>query len=101
MAARLDQLDIKPGQRWDKLVADALTACSRVLVVLSASSIVSDHVTDEFSFALDENKTVIPILCGECTMPFRLRRLQNIDFRVEYESGLRKLVKTLCIGRKH
>jgi hypothetical protein len=42
----LDQLDIKPGQRWDKVVADALTACSRVLVVLSASSIASDHVTE-------------------------------------------------------
>ena len=56
------------------------------------------RVTDEFSFALDENKTVIPILCGECTMPFRLRRLQNIDFRVEYETSLRTLVDTLCFG---
>lgn len=91
----LDQLDIKPGQLWDKSTERALAAASRVLVVLSVASIESENVMDEVAFALDEKKTVIPIVYEECRIPFRLRRLQHIDFHLEYEAGLRKLLEAL------
>jgi hypothetical protein len=56
----LDQLDIAPGQRWDRAVEDALANCGSMLVILSPASVDSTNVMDEVSFALEEKKTVIP-----------------------------------------
>jgi len=35
---------------------------------------------DEVSYALEKGKHVIPILIKECQIPFRLKRLQYINF---------------------
>jgi hypothetical protein len=51
---------------------------------------------DEVAFALEERKTVIPVLHEECRLPFRLRRLQYIDLKSNYEQGLRALLVTLA-----
>jgi hypothetical protein len=75
-----DQLDSRPGQRWDRAVQQALASCPRMLIVLSPSSVDSDNVMDEVSFALEERKIVIPVLFRQCEIPFRLRRVQHIDF---------------------
>jgi photosystem II stability/assembly factor-like uncharacterized protein len=95
----LDQLDIKPGQRWAHAVQDALTNCPRLLVILSPSSVSSTNVDDEVAFALEEHKTVIPVLYRECKVPFRLRPYQYVDFRTDYSQGLRVLLKNL--GAEH
>ena len=93
-AVWLDQLDIQPGQRWARAVQDALNDCPRMLVILSPSSVDSTNVEDEVSFALEEKKTVIPVLYRECKIPFRLRPLQHLDFRTDYPRGLQGLLKT-------
>jgi MFS transporter, ACS family, hexuronate transporter len=91
----LDQLDIKPGQRWARAVQDALTASPRMLVILSPSSVESTNVDDEISFALEEHKTVIPVLYRDCKIPFRLRPYQHVDFRTDYARGLKILLNNL------
>ena len=91
----LDQLDIAPGQRWARAVQDGLNDCPRMLVILSSSSARSTNVDDEVSFALEERKTVIPVLYRECKIPFRLRGFQYVDFRDDYERGLNGLLKVL------
>lgn len=91
----LDQLDIKPGTRWDKSIEDALDTSKTVLVVLSKTSVESNNVMDEVSYALEEGKTVIPVLLEECDIPFRLRRLQFADFSISHEKGIQKLTKAL------
>jgi TIR domain len=96
----LDQLDIVPGQRWDSAVEDALANCPRMLVILSPASVNSTNVMDEVSFALDEKKTVIPVIHQDCKIPFRLRRVQYVDFRHDYARGLKELLKTLGPERK-
>jgi hypothetical protein len=93
----VDQLDIRGGQRWDREVEQALSNCSEILIILSPASVESTNVMDEVAFALDERKTVIPILQSDCRIPFRLRRLQQIDFRSDYESGLKGLVQALAV----
>ena len=95
----LDQLDIVPGQRWDRAVEDALTGCPRMLVILSPASVSSTNVMDEVSFALEEKKVVIPVFYKDCVIPFRLRRVQYVDFRVDYARGLQELIKTLAPDR--
>lgn len=84
----LDRLDISPGERWDRTVEDALTSCPRMLLILSPASINSTNVMDEVSFVLEEQKTVIPVLYRDCKVPFRLRRVQYVDFRNDYDQGL-------------
>ena len=91
----LDQLDIEPGMPWDRAVESAVINCPRMLVILSPTSVNSDNVRDEISFALSKQKRVIPVLYRECDIPFRLARLQHIDFRADYARGLEALLRTL------
>src|SRR5262245_53328851 len=72
----LDQLDILGGQRWDEAVQAALMSCPGMLAVLSPSSVASQNVMDEVSYALEEGKHVVPVLYQKCAVPFRLRRVQ-------------------------
>jgi Flp pilus assembly protein TadD len=92
----VDQLDIRPGQRWDRAVEEALKNCARMVVILSPASVNSNNVLDEVSFALEEQKTVIPVICRDCSVPFRLRRLQHVDFRTDYARALQGLLKCLA-----
>ena len=91
----LDQLDIAPGQRWDRAIEDALKSCPRLIVILSPTSVASTNVMDEVSFALEEQKAVIPVVYKDCEIPFRLRRLQYVDFKNDYAHGLQELLKVL------
>jgi len=91
----VDQLDIPKGARWDEEVETALKACPCFLIVLTPDSANSENVRDEVSYALGENKTILPILLTECSIPFRLRRLQYVDFTGDYDQAFRELVDAL------
>jgi maltose alpha-D-glucosyltransferase/alpha-amylase len=94
-AAWLDQLDILPGDLWDIAVERALKDCPRMLVILSPASVTSTNVLDEVSYALQKKKTVIPLLYRDAEIPFRLHRIQHIDFRSDYARRLKTLLKVL------
>ena len=94
----LDQLDIVGGQHWDQAVEDALRASAGMIVVLSPSAVSSDNVMDEVSYALEQKKRVVPLLYRACDVPFRLRRVQFIDFTEDYDRGFRQLLRALSIG---
>jgi TIR domain len=91
----MDQLDIAPGQRWDRAVEDALAKCLEVVVILSPAAVESTNVMDEVSLALEDGKTVVPVLHRQCKIPFRLRRLQYVDLSLNYSVGLDRLLETL------
>ncbi|MGC2111006.1 MAG: TIR domain-containing protein [Candidatus Korobacteraceae bacterium] len=95
----LDQLDIAPGQRRTRAVEDALNSCPRMLVILSPSAVSCTQVEDEVTFALEEHKTVIPLLYQDCKVPFQLRPFQYVDFRADYQRGLQVMLRTL--GASH
>ncbi len=97
-AVWIDQLDIGPGQRWDRVVQTALESCPSVLVILSPASVNSNNVMDEVSFALDQQKALIPVLYRDCDIPFRLRRFQHLDFTGDYDRMLEELRKCLHIA---
>ncbi len=96
----LDQLDIPTGMRWDAEVEKALKGSENLLVILSPRSVVSNNVLDEISFALDENKIIIPVLMEECIIPFRIRRMQHIDFSKNYTAGFNLLLKALKLEKR-
>jgi len=91
----VDQLDIQPGATWDRAVEDALQECTGLLVVLTPNAVDSRSVMDEVSYALEENKWVIPVIYRECKLPFRLKRVQHTDFTGDYNGGLSRLIQVL------
>lgn len=91
----LDQLDIKAGSHWDAAIEAALNSAKNLIVVLSPAAVESNNVMDEVSFAFENGKTVIPILLAHCSIPYRLKRLQRIDFTGDYQTGLTQLSKIL------
>ena len=91
----VDQLDIPKGGRWDEEVEKALKASRCLLVALSPASSQSQNVLDEVSYALDEKKVVIPILLQSGNIPFRLKRLQYIDFTGDFDDAYQQLIAAL------
>jgi len=88
----IDQLDIAAGNHWDAAVEKALSSSACVLVILTPSSTSSTNVMDEVSFALESGKKIIPVMLEDCLPPFRLRRLQRIDFTKDYQAGFAQLL---------
>ena len=91
----VDTLDIGPGEAWDAAIARGLAECGPMLVVLSPESVASQNVLDEVGFALSKGKPVIPVLYRDCEVPYRLNRLQHIDFRNSYEESLQQLLAAM------
>lgn len=91
----IDQLSIRPGERWDEAVQRALERCRTLIVVMSPESVASPSVNDEVGFALDEGKRVVPVLYRECSVPFRWRRLQRADLSTDPRGGLEQLTRIL------
>ena len=91
----LDQLDISPGSTWDVEVENALNSSAFMLALLSPDSMASKNVMDEVSYGIEEKKKVIPVLIRNCKIPFRLRRLQFVDFSKNYDQALARLLNTL------
>ncbi len=94
----IDQLNIAPGARWDAEIEHSLEMCSTQLVILSQTSVDSQNVLDEVSFAIDAGKRIIPIVLENCHIPLRLKRFQYIDFASNYELGLNNLLAVLKGG---
>lgn len=76
----LDQLDIPKGARWDDEVEKALKGCDVFMVILTPASSQSHNVKDEISYALNNQKKILPILLKKSEIPFRLHRHQYVDF---------------------
>ena len=91
----MDKLDIRPGTIWDEEVEKALEKCKTLLFLASETSVSSLSVLNEVNFAIEENKTVVPVLIENCKLPFRIRRLQRIDMFSNYEEGFNDLIKEL------
>jgi hypothetical protein len=91
----IDQLDIMPGLRWDAEIEKALAQSHYLLVILSPKAVSSENVMDEVAYALEEGKRIIPIVIIPCTIPFRIRRIQRIDFETDYTKALVSLLKVV------
>ena len=91
----IDQEDIRAGLDWDTEIESALESCDCVLFLETEKSVVSKNVLDEVYYAIDQNKKVIPVIYVDSKTPYRLNRLQHIDFTGNYETGLALLVNEL------
>jgi TIR domain len=91
----IDQLDIKAGTIWDEEIERTLEKSDCILFIATPKSTSSNNVLNEVYYALEENKQVIPVIFENCKIPFRLKRLQYIDFTGDYDSALDRLAEAL------
>ena len=84
----MDQVDIRPSDRWDRTVEAAVRDCAGLVVVLSPNSAASDNVLDEVAVAFEAGKPVIPMLIESCPIPLRLARVHQIDARDDYDGAV-------------
>ncbi len=97
----LDKLDIEVGQPWDREIEKALQECAGFLYVISPDSVSSENVMDEVSYAIGKDKKIIPIYHRECEVPFRVSRLQRVDFTGEYAASFENLLSSINQSRAY
>jgi len=85
--------NIRTGDEWDDVIEREIKNSDAMVLILSKSSVNSNNVKDEMSFAMQLNKGINPIKIEECDVPMRLARKQFTDFtKIEYKQGIHKLV---------
>jgi hypothetical protein len=96
----VDQYDIRPSEHWDRAIEAAVRACHGMIVILSPRSVASPNVADEVSVAIDDNKSVIPVMVETCVLPLRMTRMHYIDATRDYPGALQRCLWTIK-GRPH
>jgi hypothetical protein len=90
-----DQRDIESSAYWDDSIEKALDECTALILVMTPGSTASQNCKDEWGYVLDANKPVISLMVKDTKVPLRIRRVQYIDFRANYDQGIAKLRQRL------
>ena len=91
----MDVRSIPTGANWDAEVQKGLDHSDVLLVLLSPAASASQNVADEWSYFIEHNKTIVPLLIVPGEVPFRLSRRQRVDFTGDYRAGFQQLIKAL------
>ena len=92
----LDVYRIEPAKSWARQIGEALDGCQCMIVILSPTSVSSENVEDEWNYYLDHKKPTLAALYQPCKIPYRLSKLQYIDFTdAGYDQALARIVATL------
>lgn len=103
VAMWVDQLDIRPSEHWDRAIERAVRDCQGLVVILSPRSVASDNVADEISYAIDNRKSVLPVMIEKCSLPLRITRMHVIDASTGYERAVEQCVAEIqraCAGAR-
>ena len=76
----IDQWNIEPGANWNDSIDAALSACGKMLIVLSPEAVTSDEVLSELRAAQNGRKRIIPLLHRPCEIPRRLLLTHYLDW---------------------
>jgi|GEM_PF-6950954 len=94
--AWLDRSDISVGSQWDNAIQDAIEERSHMIVILSPDAVQSENVADEWNFAREKSKTIIPVYYRDCDVPMRLSRFQRVDFAAKsFSDAFKDLLEAL------
>ncbi len=91
----LDKSDIEPGANWDREIRDEIDESTYFLALVSEVAISKKYVQQEWSWALEKGKQVIPIRIQQSNVPENLAALQWIDIEPQYEHGMQKILRLL------
>jgi hypothetical protein len=87
--------NIRTGEQWDNTLEEQIKAADVFLIVMSKTSVASNNVKDEMSYAKSLGKIILPILIEPCEVPMRLARYQYVDFTQDFDWAVKKLMEDL------
>ena len=93
------ETNILGAQQWHDEIGRALERCDWFAVILSPSSVKSLWVKRELYYALEETRflnRIIPIMYRACEphkLSWTLHAIQSVDFRKDFESGCKDLLR--------
>lgn len=87
--------NIRTGEQWDNTLEEQIKAADVFLIVMSKTSVASNNVKDEMSYAKSLGKIISPILIEQCEVPMRLARHQYVDFTQDFDWAVSKLMEDL------
>ncbi|MDP9711200.1 UNVERIFIED_ORG: hypothetical protein J2X80_003290 [Pseudomonas fluorescens] len=101
----IDHLKLRPGDNISRKIEEGIGSADAVLVVVSANSLSSKWVQQEFSsLALSEISSrasrVIPILIDSSSVPSYLSNYLYLDLSKDLEKGLESLVRSLEVVQR-
>ena len=96
----VDKQDIPLGKAWDIEIEEAINSCDCVIFIATEKSVSSQNALSEVSYALEENKPIIPLIFSPCRIPFRIRRFQHLDFTKDYNAPFVALKDYLLLIEK-
>jgi TIR domain len=90
----LDSEQIRPGDRYPGVLANAIGQVQSVVVVLSRGSVVSSWVEEEYTLALAQRRRVVAVLIDDVEPPGFLQGRTWVDFRDQaaFEESLEQLI---------
>jgi hypothetical protein len=96
-----DEWEINVGDSIIQKVSEGIKSSSYLVVVLSPHSIQSNWVQREVGSAMmrqlskERSITILPLLVTDCEIPVLLSEISYADFRNDYKSAFKKLLKAL------
>lgn len=97
---KIDIWEIKPGDSLiQKIFVEGLSECDIFLILLSNASVRSKWVREELDYAMikkiDGATRIIPLIKEKCEIPPPLRTLLWVDLSVDFNDGIRRVVKSI------
>lgn len=91
----LDAKDLAPGAEWAAQVDAALQAARCLVLVVSATSLNSDNVRNEWQQAQQQGTRIIAVLFRKRRLPAELQGVETVDFRGSFTPALEELIARL------
>jgi hypothetical protein len=97
----LDEWEILGGESIPTKLAEGISTCELMLVVLSSASVASKWVENEWQAkhwheVNTGQVSLVPVLMDKCEVPTLLKTKRYIDFRSDYSAALEDLARTLA-----
>ena len=78
-------------------VYEMLIHSNAVLLIASKNMLNSRWVKEELSYALENKKSVYPVVIDECKIPHQIEMIKYVDMRYDYASSLKLLNKSIIL----
>jgi hypothetical protein len=84
---------------WAGGVHPALSACDRMILVLTGAALSDDRLAEAWRYFRQKNKPIVIAQIDGSAPPDDLRRRPRYDFRIDYKAAFRQLLQALNDGR--
>ncbi len=92
----LDQKSQRGGDDWIEAIQVAIDGCSHFVLLMTPSSVVSNIVRDEWTYAKKVGASIVPVMLQRCEPPFPLHTMNWIDLENDYDRGIKEVIRALA-----